>query len=171
MVKGKRFFWLALLSGSLLISAFFWIEQQRREILKIGDSIPVMKYLTRSGLQMLSADSTRVLMLMYFNRNCQHCQYQLDLFERNMDLFQKQRFIFLTSEAKFISTGQEKQWCTLSTQQNCIFGMIPGNEFFNVFGTISTPAIFIFDRRGMLAGKFTGEIKLDKLMQVLAAAD
>ena len=167
MVKQKRFFWLALLSGTLLISAFFWIEQERRNILKIGDSIPQISYLTRNGLDILAADSTRIQMLMYFNRNCDHCLYQLDLFEKNIALFQNQKFIFLTSEAKFISTGQESRWSILSTRGNCIFGMIPGNEFLNAFGTISTPVIFIFNRRGILTGKFTGEIKLDKIKQVL----
>ncbi len=166
-MKEKRFFLLALILACFLITAFFWIEQQRKEILKVGESIPAMKYLTRDGLQILSADSARVLVLMYFNRKCEHCRYQLELFEKNIGIFQNQKFIFLTSEAEFLSAGLEKQWGTLSIQDNCSFGLVPGNEFLNAFGTNSTPAIFIFNRRGLLLANFNSEIKLDKIRQVL----
>lgn len=166
-MKEKQFFVLALLIAAIIILAFFWIEQHRKKILKVGESIPAMNYQTRDGQQSPSADSTRVLVLMYFNRKCEYCLYQLELFEKNIGIFRNQRFVFLTSEADFFSAGLEKQWSMLSSRENCSFGMVPGNVFLNAFGTSSTPAIFIFSNRGLLLANFNSVIKLDKIKQVL----
>jgi thioredoxin-related protein len=166
-MKEKRFLVTALLIASIVVMAFFWVEQHRKKILKVGESLPAITYLTRDGKQILSADSARILVLMYFNRKCEYCLYQLELFEKNIGIFRNQKFIFLTSEAEFFSAGLEKQWSRLSNQENCSFGMVPGNVFLNAFGTSSTPAIFIFDDRGVLLANFNNVIKLDKIKQVL----
>jgi hypothetical protein len=170
-MREKHFFLFSLIIGSLMILAFFWMEGERKEVLNPGHPLPVMKYLTRDGVQILAVDSSRFLMIMYFNRKCEHCLYQLDLLEKNIDLFPNQKFIFLTSEVKFLSEGNEKQWSTLSTRQNCTFGIVPGNDFLNAFGTIGTPAIFIFNSQGILLFRFNGEIKLAKLKQVLGISE
>ena len=166
-MRDKRFFMLAVLIAALVVMAFVWIEQHRKKILQVGENLPALKYLTRNGQQILSPDSSRVLVLMYFNRKCGHCLYQLELFDKNIGIFRDQRFIFLTSEAEFFSAGLEKQWSMLSSRENCSFGMVTGNEFLRAFGTSSTPAIFIFDDRGLLLARYNSVIKLDKIKQVL----
>jgi hypothetical protein len=166
-MRERYWFGLVFLIGFLMMVTFFWLDRERKETVHIGSSIPKMKYLTRDGLQVLAADSTRPLVILYFNRKCEHCLYQLDLLEKSIDLFGDQKFIFLTSEMKFLAEGSEKRWSILSIASSCTFGVVYSKDFLNAFGTIGTPALFIFNRRGMLIFKNNGEVKIEKLKQVL----
>ena len=170
-MRERRFFFMSFVTGFLIISAFFWLEGEKREILNIGHTIPAMKYLTRDGLRILAADSSRLLVVVYFNRKCEHCVYQLDLLDKNINLFADKKFIFLTSELKFLAEGSERQWGQLSIQQNCSFGVVYSNEFLKAFGTITTPSIYIFKNQGILLFKFNGEIKIEKFKQILGITD
>jgi hypothetical protein len=165
-MKRGRIFGFAILC-SLLPAAFFWIEQEQEKILDPGEALPVMKYITRSGPQTLTADSTRVLLLLYFNRTCEHCIYQLDQFDSNMDRFTDQNFIFLTGEMRFLAAGGEQQWIRLSTRDNVRFGIVQRNEFLDAFGTAITPSIFIFDRKGILRFREQHEIRIEKIEEIL----
>jgi len=164
----KYIFAFSLITLSVMMMFFVQVKYKGGDKLRIGSKIPSLKYFNRNGFQILAADSIKPLVILYFHSGCEHCIYQLDQIEKNLDQFSSQKFIFLTYEKKFFAESKDSQWGLLSTQDEYSFGIVNENEFRNYFGTVYTPSIFIFNPRGSLCSKFDGEVKIEKLLAGLA---
>jgi peroxiredoxin len=165
----KRYvFSFSLIILSFVMMFLLQVQFKSGDTLHPGSPLPGVKYYNRNGFQFLVADSTKPLIVLYFHPDCEHCIYQLEMIEKNIDRFDSENLIFLTYANRFFADNRDQRWSLLAIHNNYTFGIVNENEFVKSFGTIYKPAIFIFNRKGILCSRFYGEVRIEKLLEALA---
>ncbi len=65
----------------------------------------------------------------------------------------------------------ERRWPSLSRSEQVTWGTVDRDVFAHHFGAVMTPALFLFDAAGKLAGKWLGETKLEVLLEPARMGD
>ena len=129
--------------------------------LKIGDSFPGIPCHTTAGPGFLVRPESGTSILLLFHPDCDHCLYQLDLFDRRIRHFKDKNLIFLTADSDFDLTSIPKTWPNLV---GCLWGKVNQDTLRDRFGPSSLPAFFVFDENGHLTQKQSGEMKFSKIL-------
>jgi thioredoxin-related protein len=111
-------------------------------------------------------DSTNPVLLVHFNSECEHCQYELDELSKNLNALQHATILLMSSEniAVIKETAQD---LGLADTPNVSFLKINRDNVFENFGSLSTPHIFIYDNEHKLIKEFKGETKMEAILQYL----
>ena len=122
------------------------------------------------GVPLFTLDSTyyqlqrnRTVVLIYFNSECQHCQYELGEIQKNVPAFADTEIVFMSSENLSVIREIPPQY-TL-TQPNFHFTKINPEDVFENFGSLSVPNIFIYGADGKLIKEFKGETKMEAILK------
>jgi len=113
-------------------------------------------------------DETRVFqsrdfeIVMFFTTGCEHCIYQLDLLNDNLENFAQAKLYLLTPEKNI----EFSKWKYLNKSPGVIWGTVSMKTIKTHFGSPATPSFYIF-RNGRLKSKFYGEVKLERLLEQL----
>ncbi len=107
-----------------------------------------------------------VIVLIYFNSGCEHCKYELNEIRRNIQSFTKAEVILMSaeniSEIKKVSENFE-----LTSLPNIHFTKINSGDLVDVFGSVSVPHIFIYDKDRKLVKEFKGETKIEAILKFI----
>ena len=106
-------------------------------------------------------DADRII-INYFSPSCDHCQYMAASFLKNKEKI-KNTCILMVSSADMENIIKFKNDYNLNSLPNLILLRDAKFEFFDVFGTQTVPAFFIY-RNKELTRKFIGETKIDNLL-------
>jgi glutaredoxin len=137
------------------------------------------KRLTRGHLESLDNfliydfDSTRFHLssyrkriLIYFDSECDHCQYQLSQIFSHRKSFDDSDIVLLSSELiSTIKLYAERNYPL--DAGNVYFAKINQLDAYNTFGSLAVPQIFIYGTDGILVKDFKGETKVDAVLQYL----
>jgi len=105
--------------------------------------------------------------IIYFNPDCSHCQYEAEQFFLNQNELKKYQIVMVSSSpAKEIIEFSEKYY--LNEFNNFIFLCDKDEEFTIIFGSTSVPTSFIYNKDGQLVKKFTGEVDIEILLKHLS---
>lgn len=149
------------LTGWLIFVAF------KAENFPLGSPLPALHYRTEAGRETLQSHDILKLMLVHFHSECEHCQYELELFDQNLPALSGTRIVLLTFEDDFFEKDKKQTWPSLADAANVTWGVVDKGEFVDRFGIGVTPAIFIFDKTDTLRSKIVGEAKLEKILSEL----
>lgn len=131
----------------------------RPERLPVGSTMPALEYRGVRGPERLATGSPERTVVVWFHTACPHCVSELDAFERELSTFDGARLYLLSSEDSLFSAGSlRSRWPGLAAAGNVTWGIVPAPRFQNVFGTMTTPALFVFGPQGTLVDKYVGEV-------------
>ena len=132
----------------------------------VGSMLPEIEFMTIRGKAKLRK-SKKPLIVVYFSSKCEHCRYQLNVFNSHMDNFRNTNLFFFTSESDFFQVNSGIEWKNLVLSESVVFGVIQKNTFSEVFGTTATPSLFFFNESGILHEKIHGEVKAEKIIEIM----
>ncbi len=105
--------------------------------------------------------------IIYFNPDCSHCQYEAEqLFLNQGELKNYQIIMVSPSPSKEITDFSEKYH--LNEFSNFIFLYDKDEKFTTIFGSVSVPTRFIYNKDGQLVKKFIGEVDIKILLKHLS---
>lgn len=144
------------------LTAWLYIEATRPEVLPMGSSLPELPYETAAGVKILAPGNNNILVL-FFHRNCEYCQYELQEFSENLPALAGFDLKLLTTDREVFETKYPEQWPVLASADNVEWGIVDRAEFLHMFGETATPVTFLF-RKNVLCKKIRGEAKLAYLL-------
>jgi hypothetical protein len=121
----------------------------------------------KMGQEHISFDRYHSTVIVWFHPECEHCRYQLDVISRNIHRLQKVRFLFITGEKDFFQKKLSLAWPDLVKSSHALFGIIDNSRFIDEFGPVITPSLLFFNHSGELKEKLLGEVKVDKIIQLI----
>jgi hypothetical protein len=119
------------------------------------------------GKEIIYHDSTRVTLIIWFHPKCEHCRYQLHVINSNINAFRDVRLLFITDEKTFFLKKYTTEWPVLVKSSHTVFGIIDKSRFIDEYGPVITPTLLLFNKNGLLKEKLLGEVKIEKILQLL----
>lgn len=110
--------------------------------------------------------SNRKTIVVYFDSECDHCQYELNQIFLNRRSF-KNSDIILTSSELISTIKHYAEGNCPQDSDNIRFTKINQDEAYETFGSLAVPQIFIYGADGILIKEFKGETKIDVVLQYL----
>ncbi len=110
--------------------------------------------------------STKPVLLIYFNSECEHCQYELAELKKNLPAFSEATILLMSSE-NISAIRKAAQNIGLEGSPSLEFIKINQSDLYENFGSLSTPHIFIYGKDRKLIKEFKGETKMDAILQYL----
>ncbi len=156
---------LILCAIGWMANASFKKVQVSKSVKEKLNTLPVFSLVT---LDSSSLESTALaagsLVLIYFNSECDHCQYEAQDIKNNIKAFSKATLVFMSSEplAKIQAFAGTSG---LSDQTNISFTKITSNDAFTSFGTLAVPHVFIYGPDKILRKEFKGETKAEAILK------
>lgn len=130
------------------------------------NELPYLNYNTLSG----EASSTRTLpgssILILFNTDCDHCQREAAEIAEKNEAFKNYELLFVASDSIHHIENFAKTY-HLADKPNVKFGRAEGQDVYMNFGSISTPAIYIYNRDRKFVKSFLGETPVEELIKFL----
>jgi peroxiredoxin len=105
--------------------------------------------------------------IVYFNTECEHCQYEVTQIVKHQKHFKDVNLYMLSAE----NIAQIKAFAHkmgLDKISNLEMGKITVKESFDVFAFTSIPDILIYNASGELQKHFKGETKIEAILKYLA---
>lgn len=131
------------------------------------------KIQTLSVGQLFRMDSTqfqmtspRPILLVYFNSECEHCQYELTELKKNLPAFNAVSILLMSSE-NIATIKEAAQKFELAASPNAEFVKINRDDVFENFGSLSVPHLFLYGADRKLIKEFKGETKIEAILQHL----
>ena len=106
------------------------------------------------------------LLLIYFNSECEYCQYELAEIRRNIQSFTNVEVVLISCEKISIIKDASKNF-DVTNLPRMHFTKIASNDLFQAFGSLSLPHIFIYDKDNKLVKEFKGETKAEAILKYI----
>lgn len=108
----------------------------------------------------------RSTVIVYFNTGCEHCQYETEQIIKNAGSLQQASFLLASIQPiaelkKFDSTYRLLSYPFIKLLHD------KGNVMHHVFGANNVPSIFIYDSNKRLIKKYTGELKIEAIINTV----
>ena len=100
-----------------------------------------------------------------FQSDCDHCQREAQEIRNHLTSFVSYQIYFVSAD----STEAVQKFANdydLSSKDNISFAIATVDEIIKNFGSIPTPSVYIY-RDQQLIHKFHGEVKIEKILEVL----
>ncbi|MBD3386444.1 redoxin domain-containing protein [candidate division KSB1 bacterium] len=152
-------FIIAFTMGKLLVSVL------TPPVLPVGAKAPQFEYKNTHGEKVIF-QSHDFDIVMFFNTACEHCVYQLELLNANIETIAPAKLYLMTPEENYQQHEKFTKWKHLNTSGRVIWGTTRLKTIKQHFGNPATPSFYIF-QDGRLKTKFYGEVKLERLVEML----
>jgi hypothetical protein len=165
-----RICFLIIIFAALILLRQFLFITDGHEILAIGSSVPTIPFIDHMGNIKELKNEEVLFVIIFFNLECEHCLYQLNIINEGFDRFNGTRMFFLTNDKNIFRESKLQQWDRLTVSKDVTFGIINRHEFGLVFGKLVLPTVFIFNAMGELVKKIYGEVKLERILAEISFA-
>jgi len=158
---------LSLVFIFIILSLLFWLLfiGARDEILPIDTELPNIEFSAIHGVKKLKKQG-KPLIIVFFSTTCEHCRYQLEVFDEYLSELSGTDIYLFTSETNLYSNSSVSKWQNLLNASNVTFGIVDVENFKNTFGSILTPTLFFFTDQGKLREKIRGELKPQRIFEI-----
>lgn len=130
------------------------------------NELPYLSYMSLDG----SAQSTRTLpgssILILFNTDCDHCQREASSIAEKSEAFKNYEMLFVAADSIHQISNFARTY-NLADKPNIHFGRAEYQDVFLNFGSIPTPAIYIYSREKKLVKSFLGETPIEEIIKFL----
>ncbi|GAA0739156.1 peroxiredoxin family protein [Gaetbulibacter jejuensis] len=142
--------------------------QEKNEIAKQLQTIPEFEFLTLDQQPFTKANLKPNLniIFIYFNSECDFCQYEAQGISDNLESFKDVQFIFVSIEPVDTIKQFAEQY-NLNNQQKITFIHDNLNTFSSRFDANSIPYILIYDTDQKLIKKHKGQLNTKAILKVL----
>lgn len=167
----KRSVAFVFLAAVALVGSWVVAAALRREVLPLGSAAPSFAFATVRGQATFRPSPQGRTLLILFHSQCTHCSYEFDTLDPQLDRLAGTELLLLTTEDSLNMAAIERRWPLLARAEQVTWGTVDRDVFAHHFGAVMTPALFLFDATGKLAGKWLGETKLEVLLERGHAGD
>ena len=119
------------------------------------------------GRDSIQKDSLQATVIIWFQPGCGHCQYQLNVIDKNIQRFGNIRLFLLSGDRELLNKKHRIFWPNLVGAGNVFFGIVDETKFKNEFGPLMTPSLLVFNRFGHLENKIQGEVRLETILKII----
>ncbi len=156
---------LLLLMSAMLLTVL--LNTKKIDNFPIGSVLPNLTFEGLMGKDSLQSDSSKVTVIIWLHPKCRHCQYQLNVIDKNIHMFDNVRLFLLSGDRKHLNKNHCISWPNLVKAGNVFFGIVDESKFTKEFGSMVTPSLLIFNRLGNLKKKFQGEVRLETILKTI----
>ncbi|MCH7473627.1 MAG: hypothetical protein IIA27_03055 [Gemmatimonadetes bacterium] len=161
----KKFVAFVFLAAVVLVGSWVVTAASRQEVLPLGSAAPSFAFATARGQATFHHSPRGRTLLILFHSQCTHCTYEFDTLDPQLDRLSGTELLLLTTEDSLNMAAIESRWPRLARSEQVTWGTVDRDVFAHHFGAVMTPALFLFDATGKLAGKWLGETKLELLLE------
>jgi|APTNR8051073442_1049403.scaffolds.fasta_scaffold00296_13 cytochrome oxidase Cu insertion factor (SCO1/SenC/PrrC family) len=122
----------------------------------IINELPHLKFTTLDGKPTSTRTLETPLVLILFFADCDHCQREAQEIQKNLDLFKGKNIQFISAEEPQVIQKFAVDY-KLHDQPNVKFGRTESADVYMNFGSIHTPAIYLYSADKRLIKSFNGE--------------
>jgi len=138
------------------------VEIPRPEI----NELPYLSYKTLKGEPSTTRSLPGGSILILFNTDCDHCQREAQQIADKGQAFANYELLFIASDSVHQIENFAKTY-QLVDKPNIKFGRAEYQDVYMNFGSISTPAIYIYNRERKFVKSFLGETPVEELIKYL----
>ena len=160
-----------------IISLIAWLgyssvrKLEQKEIrMEIVSSIPSLSFQDLNGnpvqLNEITFAKPKHIVLILFNSECEHCQYEAMSISENIDRLDETMIVFLSAEEIDVIRSFGETYGLLE-HANILCGHVDYLELTAVFKSVSYPNIFIYGNNGRLVKEFKGETKIEAILNAV----
>jgi len=154
---------LAVGFGVLVVALIAWMGFASISSIKSKKGSEEIRESLVKVYQQLGVDpreSEKKMLLIYFNSECEHCQWEVRKIGENLDLFENTNLAFVSHESEdqaieFLKQHELAQFY-LNASADKVMATFSGG----------VPQLFIYERRE-LKKHFRGEVKIEAILEVL----
>jgi thiol-disulfide isomerase/thioredoxin len=154
--------------GFMLFKSFKKIEH-KKQIEQHIQKIPQLDFKDiQTGLQFANQNLKRntSILVIYFNTECEHCQYEISEISKNIEQFNHAQIVLVSiEEPDFLLSYFAKS--NLLNLVNVFILYDNELRFEKIFGNCPFPTTFIYDKNWELVKQFKGEVKIEALLKYL----
>jgi thiol-disulfide isomerase/thioredoxin len=168
-----QFFYLAMSKKHLLflISVFLFTgcskpEKKEPVVKKEVNELPYLAFKNLDGSAATTRDLPPAAIIILFNTDCDHCQREAKSIQENLDSFKEYTLQFIASDPEQ-NIQQFAREYKLETQPNVRFGKAEGPDVYMNFGSIPTPAIYVYSKERRFVKSFMGETPIEQIVMSL----
>jgi thiol-disulfide isomerase/thioredoxin len=141
-------------------------EKKEPAVKKEVNELPHLAFKNLDGSTATTRDLPPATVLILFNTDCDHCQREAKSIYENLDSFKGYTLQFIASdpEQNILQFAREYQ---LENQPNIRFGRAEGSDVYMNFGSIPTPAIYVYSKERRFIKSFMGETPVEQIIMSL----
>ena len=148
-----------LLTIVLMISLVACTSDQKKEVQTepvLVNELPHLNFTTLDGTATSTRNLETPLVLILFFTDCDHCQREAQDVQKNLDLFKGKNIQFISANDMPLIQQFAVDY-GLSNEPNVKFGRAESTDVYMNFGSIPTPAIYVYSAERRLVKSFKGE--------------
>lgn len=151
----------------ILIAKTIRTNNHKKQVSEQLKMIPTFETYNMDSLKVSHVEfNKKPTVIIYFNTECEHCQYEATQIVKYQDKFKNVNLYMLSAEniPKIKAFASQKRLDKIS---NLEMGKITVKESFEVFAFTSIPDILIYNASGELQKHFKGETKIEAILKYL----
>lgn len=160
-----------LLVIAFLVSLFACKEERKvvQEQTVTVNELPHLKFTTLDGTPTSTRDLPTPLVLILFFSDCDHCQREAQAIQENLNLFKGKNIQFISAEDMPLIQKFSVDY-GFANQPQVQFGRAESVDVYMNFGSIPTPAIYVYSADKRLVKSFKGETPVAEIAAALPPA-
>ncbi|MBX2895445.1 MAG: redoxin domain-containing protein [Cyclobacteriaceae bacterium] len=131
-------------------------EKQQSAPQQIINELPHLKFISLDGTATSTRNIETPLVLILFFADCDHCQREAQEIQKNLGLFKGKNIQFISAEEIPVIQKFSVDY-GLNNEPNVKFGKAESVDVYMNFGSIPTPAIYVYSAEKRLVKSFKGE--------------
>jgi peroxiredoxin len=148
-----------LLTIVLMISLVACTSEQKKEVQAepvLVNELPHLNFINLDGTATSTRNLETPLVLILFFTDCDHCQREAQDVQKNLELFKGKNIQFISANDMPLIQKFAVDY-GLSNEPNVKFGRAESTDVYMNFGSIPTPAIYVYSAEKRLVKSFKGE--------------
>ena len=109
-------------------------------------------------------DSRRFTVIVYFQTECEHCQYEASEIGKNREQFKKANIVMITPDTITEKIKAFETKYNLGEKGNLTILLDGANQFEHCFGISNIPSVYIYGTDKKLIIKYFGETKISEII-------
>lgn len=130
------------------------------------NELPYLDYKTLSGESSSTRNLPGASILILFNTDCDHCQREAKEIAEKSEAFKNYELLFIAADSVHHIENFAKTY-NLTNKPNIKFGQAEFQNVFVNFGSIPTPAIYVYSRERKFVKSFLGETPVEEVIKYL----
>jgi len=155
----RKVFFFAIMAASfgMIIFLLLSLKTKRDKLCRQSFSNENLAFFDLNGKVICPFSKNKAGVLINFNSECEHCQNEIKELNRNSNLFKRNTVFFVSDEPVRVLRGVDSVY---GISEKAVFTILYDSmkTFEKKFGNRITPAILLFDKKGILIKEYSGEV-------------
>jgi len=166
----RRILAFGVVAAFLVGTGWFTARALRPDPLPVGSPLPALLIRTGAGTDSLAVPAAGPLVVIFFHSECVYCLAEFDELDAGLDELGGAVVVLLTAEDSLPGQLAADRWPRLVEAPHVRWARVDANAFGSHFGTLLTPANYVFNARGTLVWKSVGKPRWGRFVAAVQEA-